>query len=129
VHGQAPERALVDEPQLGTLVVEDDADPQVLLVRPARGGDEHLPAHPEVREHRVAVVVRARAVQLEPQVLPPPPGGGDRAAGQARREVGAALEVPAHRARVGHVDPGDRAVHDMVGQPPPDDLDLGQLGH
>ena len=74
-----------------------DPDPQVLLVGPARGGDEHLAAHPEVREHGVAP--RRTAFELEPQVLAAPPRRGDRAPGQAGREVGATLEVPAHRAR------------------------------
>ena len=112
-----------------------DPDPQVLLVRPARGGDEHLAAHPEVREHRVGALGSAAScagsvtVQLQPQVLAPAPRRGDRAPDQPCREVVAALEVAAHRARVGDVDVRDRAVDDVVGQAPPDDLDLGQLGH
>jgi hypothetical protein len=46
---------------MGTVVVERDPDAQVLLVRPAGGRDEHLPAHPEVREHRVARIRRVVA--------------------------------------------------------------------
>jgi hypothetical protein len=68
-------------------------------------------------------------VELEPEVLAATAGAGDPAADQAGREVGGALDMPAHGPRVRDGDLGDLAVEDVIGKAAADDLDLGQFGH
>ncbi len=74
-------------------------------------------------EHGVA------GVEREPEVLAAAAGGEHPAAGEPVREVGGPGGVPAHRARVQHLDPLDRPADDVRVQAAADHLDLGKLGH
>ncbi len=99
-HREAPERALVDEAQLGSVVGEGQPDPQVLLVGSAGVEHEQLPAHAQVPDDRD--VRRLRPVgQRQPQVLP--------ATGHARRRCGPAA---GRRSRPGRPGGGERPVGD-----------------
>lgn len=88
-----------------------------------RGLEEHLAAHSEVRQDRVAVV------EGKPEVLASPAGGDDLSAGHLRGEVGGPGGMPAQRPWVEYVDRGDGPPDHMALQSQPDDLYLGKLGH
>ena len=125
--GQAAEDPLVDEPQLRA-VLEVERDLEVLLQGCVRLADEHLPAHAQVREQRVAPLL-VGTVQRQPQVLAAP----------ARLDHGATRETQGEVLGTGHVTPqgsdvehphrDDPTADDVVGQAATDDLDLGELGH
>ena len=74
-------------------------------------------------QHEVGIVGR------QPEELAPPTGTGHRPPGQYRLEVPRPLGLAPHGAWVQHVDIADPHVLDMCGQPPADDLHLGQLRH
>jgi hypothetical protein len=123
VHQQPAERALVDEPQLGTVIAEAEPHAQVLLVRGADRLDQQLAAHPQVGEQRETLV------EFGPQVLAAPPGRDHRAPGQPAGEVGGTRQVPADRAGMVHLYGRERAADHVCFETEPDDLDLGKLRH
>ena len=68
------------------------------LVRGPLALDQHLTAHPQVAEHRVAVA------EGKPEVLASPPGADHVAAGQGFGEIGRSTEVAPDRSLVQHLD-------------------------
>ena len=130
VDGEPAEGALVDEAQLAAAVGEGEPDPQVRLVglrraaRPAAGRScRGAPTS--------AVPVGAPSGSAAAATGTCRAGGRRRASGRSarRRSRSAPGEVPAHGARVEHLDGGDGAAGDPALQAAPDDLDLGQLRH
>ena len=124
-HGQPAERALVDEAQFGPPSVEDEPDPQVRSSGRPAGGDEHLAAHAQVREHRVVRPSPSPSQRYFPR---------RRTAVIVRPARRAAKSSPPARWRrtargCSHLDARDPAADDVAGQASPDDLDLGQLRH
>src|SRR5450755_4451743 len=65
----------------------------------------------------------------QPEVLAAAQRGADRAAAECGAEIGRAGRVPPDGPRMQHLDLVDGAARDMLGQAPPDGLDLGKLRH
>ena len=127
-HRKAPEGPLVDEAQLGPVVGEGHAHPQVLLVGGPRGQHQQLPAHPQM-PHGRGVGSLPPGRQREPQVLAATGHAGDGPPPQPRGEVPRAGRVPAHRPRVPDLHVVDRPAGNPSLESGPDHLDLGKLRH
>ena len=113
------EGALVREQHTLT-VIESEGDGQVLRLAVA-AIDAELAAHAEMAQHGVS------SVQGEPEVLAAATHVVDSAAGEAGGEVVRPGGMPADGPRMKHVDRGDGAAHEVLGESTTDDLDLGEL--
>lgn len=120
---------MVDEPQLGPFVIEDEPGVEVLLVGCARCADEHLAAHAEVDDESVVGRGAAGRGDREPQVLAPATRLGETCACQLVGEVGGACHVPPGDSRAEELDVLQGAAGDVLGETAAHDLDLGELGH
>jgi len=101
--------------------------------------EQDLAAHPQVHHQRGAlgsrtlgarqVVLGGHAVQHHPEELAAPGDLTHPRAHEPDREVLRAGHVATHRPGMEHVGRPHGRADRPAGQPPPNDLDLGQLGH
>ena len=80
---------------------------------------QHLTRHSEMSEQGVA------AIQRQPQEFATPPGTEHSTSHQCRREIVGTGDVPPHRSRMEHRDPGDLTSDDPLVQAESYGLDLG----
>jgi hypothetical protein len=128
-HSQPTESTLVDEPQLRTVIGENEPNPQMRLVGIPDLPDQQLTTHPQMSENSIPGRVERRAAKLQPQILPTPPSSGNGTPGQPALEVGGTRQVPPNGSRMQDLDFGDGAADSMLGHTTPDNLNLRKLWH
>ena len=119
VDDHLPERARVDEQEVGIAEVEDDVGVQGSLG--AAVDEEHLARHAQVDHQRVA------RVEWTQEVLAAAPGGREGGAGEPVDQR-LARRAP-DRPLAADLDPLDSSSDDEPLETSPDGLDLRELGH
>jgi hypothetical protein len=100
------------------------SDALVTLGRSIRRAQQHLPAHPEMRDQGGIV-----GLEREPEELATPRGRDDTAPFEATHEIRGAGRMPGEGTLIEHADTRDDRAGHGGSEPRSDDLDLGKLRH
>lgn len=127
VDRQRPERPLIGEHyrEFSVLrMLDADANALVTFRFGIRRTEQHLPAHPEVRDQSGIL-----CVERKPEELASTLGGGKRASFKTRHEVGGPCGVACQSAFIEHAHPRDDGTDRGRSETRSHHLDFGELRH